>query len=101
MTFEQIKKSVSDSDPKCKEGMDEFDAAVLLISALHVGNSLRALSKFTGIPKSKISPIKQRLAANKVWLANGKTYCEWFDKENGGTAFWMDVAVALGMMTRT
>lgn len=97
MNLEEIKQEVSRMDPNLNgEG---FQAAVVLLSGLQVGADAKKVAKFTGYAPDLVEAFSLRLHRSGVWT-NGKTACEWFDKDNGGIAFWMDVCVAQGLMQR-
>ncbi len=97
ITLKELKESIGDG---AKEGTPEFDAALIMLAAIHVGQTYKAIEELTGLDRITIKRVRDRLERNKIWR-HGKTFCDWFDKEGGGTAFWMDVCVAIGMMERT
>lgn len=98
VTLEQIKKEVKALDPDLEKG-ETFNIALILMSSCIVGPNIQRLSKFTRFPRSYIAKFSRRLRENRVWV-KGKIQCEWFEKEAGGIAFWMDVMVAQGIVTR-
>lgn len=99
ITREQLVEAIHRLDPKVVEGDEYFDTALFMLGALYVGHDLDKLEKLTGVSREFIEPRADRLRRAGVWRANDKTACEWFD-EGGGLSFWMDVAVALGLMNR-
>jgi hypothetical protein len=86
-------------DPRISKKDDAFFAGLVLLSGLNVGADAEKISKFLGVPKDKILPLEKNLRKADVWVGE-RTVGDWFNKKNGGIAFWMDVCVALGMLTR-
>ena len=99
MTLNEIKAEVKKMDPQLDRRTKAFKAAVCLLSALQVGADSEAVSKFTGYPRKLVDAFTERLISGGVWR-EGKTCCEWFEEDNGGIAFWLDVCVAQGLMDR-
>jgi hypothetical protein len=100
MTIQKIRKEVKRMDSKLEVDQDEYVAAVVCLSALHVGtSSIRKLAEFTGYAVPRISPMVHSLRSNGVFRRDGKVACAWFEKD-GQIAFWMDVCIALGWMQR-
>lgn len=100
VTLPVITKEVHRLDPQLKESEDSFKTAVLMLSALSVGTEVDALVKFTRLPESFVAERVGRLKAGGVFKGD-EIHVDWFDEENGGIAFWMDVAVAQGLVERT
>ena len=97
MNLQEIQHEVRRMDPKVSG--ESFKAAVVLLAALVVGPSAPQVSAFTGYPIGLCREFSARLRESGVWK-DGKTHCEWFDDKCGGTAFWLDVAVAQGFVER-
>jgi hypothetical protein len=100
MTLDEIKTELRRMDP---EGFDEKEestqAQIVMIAALEVGQNIRKLHEFTGVPSPSISKFAHNLRKNGIWK-NGKTRADWLDEKDGGTAFILDTLVATGMMRR-
>lgn len=100
LTLKQIKREVKRLDSALKETDPSFDTAVILLAALQVGANDKKVSDFTGIPLGEVTKRGKRLRKNGIWK-RGVTYADWANKESGGVAFWMDVCVADGLMSRS
>ena len=100
MKIEKIRKEVKNMDPNLDARTMAFKAAVCLLSGLQVGTNPSAIAEFTGFPLKTVQGFAEHLVKSGVWN-DGKTYCNWFDEEHGGIAFWCDVAVAQGYLQRT
>lgn len=100
MSLRSIKSIVEKMEPTIKPTDSAFQTTVILLAALQVGQNVRELSKFTGYPETFIRERAVRLKQNGIWKA-GKTYADWLNEEDGGIAFWCDVNVAEGLMTRS
>lgn len=99
MTLEQIKKEVHKLDPKCEVNSHAYKAAVCLLASLQVGPNAKKVAEFTGYHLTTVRDFAGNLRDSGVWK-KGKIHCEWFDKKSGSTAFWLDVAVAQGLVQR-
>lgn len=99
-TLDRVKAEVLRMDDKLSEADVSFMAAVCLLSGLVVGARSVAVARFTGYPMGLVKEFSGRLRSANVWTANGGTRAEWFDEKHGGIAFWCDVAVAQGLLTR-
>lgn len=100
ITLPFIKKEVHRLDPALNESEDYFKTAVVMLSALKVGTDVDELVKFTRLPEPFIAERVGRLNASGIFDGD-EIRANWFDEENGGIAFWMDVAVAEGLIERT
>ena len=99
VTLRRIKSEVHKMDPALDETDDTFATAVLLLSAISVGQNVSDLEAFTKLPATFIEPRAKNLLKAGIWK-NGKTHAGWMDDETGGIAFWCDVLVAEGMIQR-
>jgi len=97
--LKDFEKEVQRLDPKTAPEEPAFKTGVLLLSALQVGPNVDRLAKFTGYSKTFIRERAKRCRENGIFIGS-KVACEWFDKECGGVAFWMDVLVAEGLMAK-
>jgi hypothetical protein len=86
-------------NPPGQPGSATFDAAVLLQAALHVGQNVDRLSRFTGIRREVVARCARRLVDNGVWCA-GNTLSPWVGSVEELHSFWADVAVAEGRLCR-
>ena|GEM_PF-7054342 len=99
-TVSDVRKEVRRLDPKLKEDDRAFWAATVMLSALVVGANVRRLARFTGYGPEFIWSVRDNLRRGGIWRRDGRTRCEWGDPKNGGVAFWIDVAVAMGYLER-
>jgi hypothetical protein len=97
---EELVKHILKSDPNENPESESFRAQlVMLMSASHGTMDVKKLAKLTGVPHSLVWKFAHNLRKNGVW--HGRKICaNWLDKENGGTAFMLDVCVATGLMAR-
>lgn len=91
---------VKELDPKLSEKDGAFAAAMVLIAASQVGTKADRIAKRTGLKRELVRAYNRRLREQGIFTKDGKIACDWFDKESGGIAFWMDVAVAEGLMQK-
>lgn len=92
---EQVRRLAPALDP----ATPAFQAALLLLSALRVGQNIDRLARITRCERSFVAKCARRLVDNGVWQ-NGKTVCDWYRDGEARSAFWNDVAVAEGRMCR-
>jgi hypothetical protein len=99
ITLEFIKQEVRKLDPRLLESEKEFDIAVVLLSLAPKHLNRKRVCEFTKYPMSFIDEVFDKLIANKV-IENGRLSVEWFKKEGGVIAFWLDVCVVMGWIAR-
>jgi len=99
MTLDEIHEAIAEMDPKEQPWSNGWKAQVILLASTEVGPDIDKLYEFTGIRRHFIQACAERLEANGIWR-QGKIYAEWTDPELGETAFFCDVCVALGHLTR-
>lgn len=101
MNIEEITDIVREMDSELEAEDDGFAAAVVLLTAaLETGPHIGRVCEFTGYAHKVVAQMSHHLRKSGVWKYN-KTHCQWSDEENGGVAFWCDVNVALGLLSRT
>lgn len=98
ITLNQIKKEVI-KVTNAQESSKEFMPSVVLFSSAFVGPSIKRLAKFCHCPRKEVADISKNLRKSKIWVGR-KVNANWFDKKEGGIAFCMDSAVAMGWMSR-
>lgn len=88
---------------------DKTSEAVLcgamMLAALRDGTSIFKLARTLKCEPKDIARFHDALTKSGVFIKpgnrhGGKVACEWFDEENGGVAFCLDVNVGLGLMER-
>lgn len=99
ITVVDLGREVVRMDPSIDLRSDSYKAALCLLASVHVGPDPEKISGFTGVHPDLVGSFAERLTASGVWH-KGRVYCEWFDKVNGGVAFWLDVCVAQGLIER-
>lgn len=97
LTREKIIKEVENLDPKLKKTDEAFKVATILLAGIQIGASIKKIANFLELPLEDIKKYDKNLRENGVWVKD-KTAMNWFDKESGSIAFWMDVSVAMGYM---
>ena len=97
LTLRQIKNGLRRFDPTM-DG-EEYNVALILLSALNVGSNIRRIARFTGLTYRHVTEVGRRLRSNGVWVGR-KTACNWDDKD-GGLEFILDITVGLGFVERT
>ena len=99
-TIDVIRDEVRALAPALSERDQAFTTALILLSALVVGPNDQAVADFTGLSLSTVQKRTRNLRAGGLWGHDGKIHADWFDEETGGISFWLDVAVADGLMVR-
>ncbi len=85
-TLDEVCAQVSALDPALQEGSGTYKTAVVLLSALSVGQAVDDLADFTGYEHGFISAIGERMVRSKVWV-EGDFNCKWADEKSGEVAF--------------
>lgn len=78
----------------------QYKHALILLAGVYVGHSDTRISKFTGLSRGFIIPRKKKLLELGMWYGDGMTNAEWC-KENGDVAFFLDILVLDGDLTKT
>jgi hypothetical protein len=99
-TLAELKEAIRELDPGAMDDNPEMlDAGVVLLAGARLGTSkLAPISRFTGISLRRVAAFAQRLRANGVWTADGKTAAQWGDEEGGWVALLIDILIAVGMV---
>jgi len=101
LTITELKKEIRRLDPKLKTTDPAFTTAVILMASAIVGADARAISKYSAIPLSEVTKRSKNFRKQKVWVGEKVRHSGWFDKETGGIAFWLDVAIGQGYLARS
>jgi hypothetical protein len=98
VTLEQLRTAASEQGVP---GSEPYDAALVLLAGLVVGANQERIHAFTGVDKRRIQQFGHRLRKNGIWQGS-KTVggADWFEDEDGGMAFALDVSVAIGFVER-
>lgn len=99
-SFEEVRETIKELDPKLDETDDSFSTATLLLSSALIGTDEDALRKFTGLSSEFIQPRAERLRESGIWEPEGMVYCDWEDEVSGNVSFWLDVCIAEGLVER-
>lgn len=94
-SLDEICAEVLCLDPQLRGNSNTFKTAVVLLSALSVGQEEDALVCFTSYEREFISLIAGRMRTSGLWN-DGNFVCNWADEATGEIAFWCDVLVAEG-----
>jgi hypothetical protein len=101
---QQIASKLAKADPRLigHEHETVYRCAILLLSALEVGNEIAVLEEFTGYSKSFVALVSSRMREAELWIEN-QVRCEHWkfgDEYCLDVEFWMDVLVAHGSWVR-
>lgn len=99
LTLRQVKNEIKRLDPEVNIGEPVYNIQLIMLSALVTGANADKVAKFTKLPRWEVRKFAKKLTQNGIWK-NGKTYCGWTDKENGGIAFLLDSMVIMGLLQR-
>lgn len=88
-------------DPKLSEDDPSFIEAAVLLDSSIVGPNADTIAEHLALPRRKVREIGARARKSGLWVGETVAHSGWFDKEDGGMAFWLDVCVLRGLMTRT
>jgi len=101
LCIEQAEKEVKRLDPKLGRDDEAFDVAVILITSVLIETqSPDRLALFTMRPRSLVYRVVENLKKSDVFTKDGKWAVEWWDKETGAIAFWLDVGIGQGLIKR-
>ena len=101
LCVEQAEKEVKRLDPKLGKDDEAFDVAVILIvSVLIESQSHDRLALFTMRKRELVYRVVANLKKNGVFTSDGQWAIDWWDKETGGVAFWLDVGTGQGLIAR-
>lgn len=98
-TIQKIKAEVRRMDPTLKASDPAFRVAVIMLSAIIVGQRADRLVKFTGYLLFDIRQVAKRMRENGLWLPGGRFAAAWA-KDGDSIAFWLDVLVGMGHVER-
>ena len=101
MTLGEIEQEVQRLDPQIDRDEDSYRIAVLLLSSVVIGTDIEQLVAFTGLSEAFVAQTAGYLYESKVWTEEGIDVADWFEKDGGGVAFWLTVAVGRGLVKRT
>lgn len=98
-TVEYVKKEIAKIDSHLEQHEPAYTTALILLSALIVGADVKRIAKFTHLPRREVQKRAWNLRRSGIWQGS-KALGSWNHYRNGATAFWCDIAVAQGFMTR-
>ncbi len=97
-TKEEVFSLIHDLDTNLHGNSLAFKVTAILLKGTEMQN-VYDLSEFFDFPLDFVKGVAYRLQDNKIWK-NGKTYCDWFDGDEGIIAFWSDVCCGTGNLKR-
>ena len=100
MTLSEIKSQVKCLDEALSPDDEEFKAAVILLAGTEVKQTIKEIRQFTHYRQSFVVKVVGNLKRNGIFVKGKIHHGGWFDKKDGGIAFWLDVCVGLGLMKR-
>lgn len=99
----ELKKAITEMDPKLSENDDAFRAALVVLGPMVTGaTGPLMLATFLRLPVPFVTECWERLVAAGIFEPDeeGLTFVPTDDwpkaSEGSGTSFWLDVSVALG-----
>jgi len=98
-TKQSLANILRELDPNLSPDDEAYQAAEIMLGGLTVQFDTPKLAMLTGYPTEFIERIKHNLSRAKI-LKDGKIHSNWLDKEEGAIIFWIDLAVATGLMER-
>jgi hypothetical protein len=99
-TLREVRAEVARMDPNLDSAA--FAVAEMMVSALIVGANKRRIATLLGRPIATFRTEFDRLQSAGVFRRDGRIACEWDKpKGEGGVAFWLDAAIAQGLLRRT
>jgi len=101
VTIEYLKDEIKRLDPNLKEDDEGYLHALLLLSSLQVGTSIKKLAEFTHLDIGFVKKAVRLLRKSGVFVGRKISASEWFEEKTGGIAFWLDVGVAGGLIVRS
>jgi hypothetical protein len=103
MDLKEARHIVKELDPGLRTTDDAFKAALVLLAAVEVGVDAEKIYKFTEAKVSQlfIGRCFDNLRRSGIFEDDKIHHSGWFDKESGWISFWLDVAVAQGLVKRT
>jgi hypothetical protein len=106
-TVEDIKGWLRAKPEDVAEGSEEFDALVVMLTALLITDSDEAaeeqIAMLTGVSPERVSEFAGRLREASIWADGGtdaETVNAWMDEEHGWLALFLDALVAVGRLRR-
>ncbi len=99
--FEKAEIVVKTLDPSLRKSDSAFRVAVILVVMLGAGTDFSIIQNLVPYSRKFCNDVFVRLLDNGIVTNDGVLHGNWFDRETGGIAFWMDVNVGLGFMKRS
>lgn len=99
ITLQRIQREVRKISGDNDDTNEANQASVVLLSALQVGTSVRALTQFTKLPRATVAKFVRKAREQGIFTHNGKIRAQWFN-EGGGVALIADSLVLCGLMNR-
>ncbi len=112
--LEVTKNTIEDEllrmDPKLNRDDETFKAAVILMfGTLNNKCSTYVLAEYLNYDQEFVRKIVRNIKSEKIWSQNTARdreenpnkiqISDWFDDQNGGINFWLDVSRAMGYIT--
>jgi hypothetical protein len=98
-TAESLQARITAMDPAVSVQSPGYEAALILLASVHVGQNVDRLARFTGLRRDVVARCARRLVDNGVWQ-DGNIVCRWLDTPEDTDSFWADAAVAEGRLCR-
>lgn len=97
-SYDEIFDAVRALEPALEPSDRRFQVAIVCLAGAVVPHLVYDVRRFTGYRLEFVGPVVRRLRDQGIWR-DGTVPAAWFG-EGGGLAFWLDVAVAEGLLDR-
>ena len=100
--FEKAEIVVKALDRTLRKSDPAFQVAVILVLLVTTpkDTTLADIQRMVKYPRKFCCEVFSRLLDNGVIDNRGMVHANWFDRDTGDVAFWLDVNIGLGFMTR-
>ena len=99
MTLDELRAEVKRLDPKLAEDSPSFETAIMLLASAQLGPDVGSIADFMGVEAASLEERAKHLREARVWDGD-MLNVQWWDETSGTVAFWLDVCVAEGYVTR-
>ena len=80
---------------------ENLQATVVMVAAFFSGPDEGKIAHVTGYSREYVEEVGERLRVSRLWTEKGIDYGPWTDDSKGWIGFFLDLAVAEGIVIRT
>jgi len=84
-----------------RENQFALQATVVMVAAFFSGPDEGKIAHITGYSREYVEEVGERLRVSRLWTEKGIDYGPWTDDSKGWIGFFLDLAVAEGIVIRT